>query len=422
MKQLFFMTCLCIVLVLTACSKNESPLLEGRWEHAVNDDNAGISYSYVIELNMNAPTFHSEFGPEEKKFYGFMDFSNVRRIYRYDIDSVSSLGDNLYAIRAIDYNLEMMGADGSSIDTLLFLPETKQLVYKNEWKFDFVPDLKPFSGEWKFSSGEDYTTVYLSLYHPIKAPNEYPYNGVECYGWIEYSSQVDNSYRLITKVDRIHYNGATISTVFPDYPENTPQHFDLNYNPTDGTLVYGGSILQPVGDHASSSISASDQEENAPFGSTWKDKLLIVWGIIVLVILYYLFKIFMGYFFITLGSAAIGAAVGGLILWLLMGGLDLNLPRWLIITIMSVTTVPMALLGLWEGLKSTGELARMPFASRIVKGMMEEDRGKYGNIVDQYGNKSKITKVERGILGEKYIETEDGKHYRNDGGKEAREE
>jgi hypothetical protein len=31
-------------------------------------------------------------------------------------------------------------------------------------------------------------------------------------------------------------------------------------------------------------------------------------------------------------------------------------------------------------------------------------------------NKKKVTSVESGILGEKYIETEDGKHYKNEWG------
>lgn len=418
MKQIFFIASLCFVLALTACGESDSSLLVGRWEYPVKENETGISYSYIIELNMNEPTFVSEFGPEEKKFYGFMDFSNIRRVYHYDIDSVASLGDNLYAIRAVDYNLEMMGVDGSSIDTLLYLPETKQLVYRNDWKFDFIPDLKPFKGKWELSSTEDNTTIYLSLYQTIKAPDEYPYNGAECYGWIECSNQVDNSYRLITKVERVHYNWATVATVFPDYPEDTPQRFDLSYNPSDGTLSYEGIILSPIGEQ---SVSASEHKENTSFGSTWKDKFLIVWGIVLVVILYYLFKILMGYFFMMLGSAAIGAAAGGLIIWLLMGGFDLNLPRWLIIIIMSITTIPMALIGLWEALKSTGQLARMPFASTIMKGMVEENKGKYGHIVDEDGNKTKITSVNRGILGEKYIETEDGKHYRNDGGNEVRE-
>jgi hypothetical protein len=255
MKRTLFMTCLCAAVTLTACGGSEPTLLEGRWEMPVTEPETGITYPHIIELNMNAPTFVSESGPEGKKTYGFMDFSTTRRIYHYDIDSIAPLGNNLYAVYSIDYNMEIMGMDGSCTDTLRYLPDTKQLVYMNKWTFDFVPDLKPFKGEWEESFSDGSTTVHLSLYQKIKAPDEYPYNGVECYGWIEYSSSVDDSYRIITQVEQVHYNGATIYTVFPDYPEDKPQRFDLSYNPENGTLEYNNSTLSPVNEPTSTSES-----------------------------------------------------------------------------------------------------------------------------------------------------------------------
>lgn len=416
MKHTFFMTCLCAVLALTACGGSDSALLEGRWEMPVTEPETGIAYSYVIELNMNAPTFDSEYGPEGQKTYGFMDFSNTRHIYHSDIDSVASLGNHLYAVYSVDYNMEMMGVDGTEIDTLRYLPDTKQLVYKDGWTFNFIPDLKPFNGEWTKSFAEGSTTVHLSLYQKIKAPDEYPYNGAACYGWIEYSGEMDNSYRIITEVERVHYNMATIHTVFPDYPEDTPQRFYISYNPVDGTLSYDDSFLSPVGKHETVSVAGTDNQEREPFGSSWKDKLLIVWGIILVILLYYLIKILMEYIFIMLGAAIVGAIAGGLILWLLMGGFDLELPLWLIITILSVTTLPAALVGLWEAFKRTGELARMPFTRAIIETTKRRLRKKYGHIVDEDGNKTEIVKVSKGLLGEEYFDTEDGKHYMDTGG------
>ena len=77
---------------------------------------------------------------------------------------------------------------------------------------------------------------------------------------------------------------------------------------------------------------------------------------------------------------------------------------------MSVTTVPMALFGLWSGILSTKDLAKAPLASQLAHEIMKESK-KNGYIVDENGNKTKITNIKRGILGEKYIETEDVKHY-----------
>ena len=72
---------------------------------------------------------------------------------------------------------------------------------------------------------------------------------------LEYSSSVDDSYRIITQVEQVHYNGATIYTVFPDYPEDKPQRFDLSYNPENGTLEYNNSTLSPVNKPTSTSES-----------------------------------------------------------------------------------------------------------------------------------------------------------------------
>ena len=67
MKRTLFMTCLCAAVTLTACGGSEPTLLEGRWEMPVTEPETGITYPHIIELNMNAPTFVSESGPEGKK-------------------------------------------------------------------------------------------------------------------------------------------------------------------------------------------------------------------------------------------------------------------------------------------------------------------------------------------------------------------
>mgnify|MGYP000134733004 CR=1 FL=1 len=293
---------ICIFFSIIACSDNDETLI-GHWEMPVEMD--GVKFSYVIELNSTERTYEPFNDLNGRKSYGFMNFSNLRHIYQYDIDSIASLGNGLFVVKTVDSNNQMFDPSlTTSIDTLRINADNKQLVYKT------------YQSDWVFN----------------------------------------------------YINPETVST-----PEDSP-------------------------------------EKNEPFGSTWKDKLLIVWALIFLVIIYYLAKILLGYVLSTLLAGAIGAAAGGLILWLLMGGFDLDLPRWLIITIMSVTTVPMALFGLWSAILSTKDLAKAPLASQLAKKIMKESKkGEY--IVDEYGNKSKIRKMERGILGEKYIETEDGKHY-----------
>lgn len=240
MKQVFLIFCL--LCGLTACDQSDKQLLIGRWEMPVTDE-LGLTYPHIIELNMAEPTFTSEYDSEGKKYYGYMDFSNINRIYHYDIDSVAALGNNLYVVRTIDEN--DMWSDGISIDTLRYLPETRQLTYLN-WTFDYVSDIKPFVGEWEDVFPEGYTTVHLSLYQKIKAPDEYPFNGAECYGWIIYSTDVGCANRIITEVEHIDYTRATIRTIFPDFPEDEPQTGYLYFFPSDGKLLYNESLLNPV--------------------------------------------------------------------------------------------------------------------------------------------------------------------------------
>lgn len=103
------------------------------------------------------------------------------------------------------------------------------------------------------------------------------------------------------------------------------------------------------------------------------------------------------------------------------GRFDLELPRWLIITILSVTTLPAALVGLWEALKRTGELASIPFGRAVLESIKRRFEKRYTHVIDEHGNKIRVVNEETDILGEKHIETEDGKHYRGYGGDEVQE-
>ncbi len=225
--------------LMSCTKKDDTPLLKGRWEMFVGQDPtiAGMEEGidnlvYSMELNFEERAFDSDNDlPSGGKSYGWMDFSNMSKLYHYDIDSVFALGDYRYRIVSVDnwFNL--------CVDTLVYNPETKQIIYEKDWVFEYVPDIKPFVGEWEtsFDFGSEY--VHLNLYEKIKSPDEYPFNGRECYGWIIYDTDVDISYRLITSVEEIHYDYANIKCVFPDYPEDGEHEFDLLYNRKDSSLV-----------------------------------------------------------------------------------------------------------------------------------------------------------------------------------------
>ena len=289
----------------TACT-DDSPMLKGRWEMFVGQDPtlagqyAGIDdLSYSIELNFDERTFESTNDlPSGGKSYGWMDFSNMEKIYHYDIDSVFALGNYHYRIISVD--------NWSNIceDTLIYNPETKEITYGTDWIFKNIPD----------------------------------------------------------------YNN-----------ESTDSNNNSSKSPS---LIF-----------------------------------LILSAIISLIVIYYLFKIFMGYIAFVLVYLIIGGSVGGLILWLLIGGFNLELPRWAIITILAVPSVPMGLFGLWLAIKSTGHFITSPFLSKIVKNY-ESKVNKKTYIVDEHGNKKEVN-VSKGILGEKYYDTKDGEHYIENGHNEA---
>lgn len=235
----FLLLCSCFL----SCSSDKKPLLKGRWEMRVENFSAHTKESYgvdtlvyVIELDTEQRTYVEMSDLLENGLcYGYMDFSNLNRFYRYGIDSVAYLGEGTYLVKMID----LVGSPWEpevSLDTLRYNSITKQLEY-NKWVFNYVPDLKPFKGEWTVRFDDTMSEdVCLSLYEKIKAPTDYPFHGEDCYGYLIYYSDVDNSYRLITSVKSIHYDRAEVTTVFPDYPQDPPQTHTLYFNRKTGGL------------------------------------------------------------------------------------------------------------------------------------------------------------------------------------------
>lgn len=238
-----------LLLGISGCSK-EKPSLKGRWEMFVGKDPSlmGQEYGvdnliYCMELDFSERTFDTEMEelPSGKKSYGFMNFSTISRIYRYDIDSVSYIGNNKYRLVSLgSHDLQLYE------DTLTFNPKTNEITYGKDDVFKYVSGLRPFVGEWEMMDNEGTSEyVKLSLYQEIKAPDEYPLNGQSCYGYIVYDTDVDISHKLITSVVSSNALGATVMAVFPDNPEGNPMQVYFDYNWKDGTLIMDGGAPLP---------------------------------------------------------------------------------------------------------------------------------------------------------------------------------
>ncbi|WP_299090512.1 hypothetical protein [uncultured Bacteroides sp.] len=238
-----------LLLGISGCSK-EKPSLKGRWEMFVGKDPSlmGQEYGvdnliYCMELDFSERTFDTEMKelPSGKKSYGFMNFSTISRIYRYDIDSVSYIGNNKYRLVSLgSHDLQLYE------DTLTFNPKTNEITYGKDDVFKYVSGLRPFVGEWEMMDNEGTSEyVKLSLYQEIKAPDEYPLNGQSCYGYIVYDTDVDISHKLITSVVSSNALGATVMAVFPDNPEGNPMQVYFDYNWKDGTLIMDGGAPLP---------------------------------------------------------------------------------------------------------------------------------------------------------------------------------
>lgn len=96
-----------------------------------------------------------------------------------------------------------------------------------------------------------------------------------------------------------------------------------------------------------------------------------------------------------------------------MGGFGLDLPRWAIITILAVPSVPMAVWGVLISIRSTGEFVSTPFATKIAKEMIKREREKI-YIEYENGEREEVKEV-RDLLGGKRYVTNDGREYEDRG-------
>ena len=531
-----FFLFLLLVSALSACSPSGN-LPEGRWEMYVGEDqtlagqiNGTDGLRYVIELNPSERTFEPESEAlAGRKSYGWMDFSNTSRIYRYDIDSVYDLGNHRYRVVSMDVNWET-----PSEDTLTYDPKANTLTYGRDWVFQHVEDIRPFTGvwggAWDDGSSEEF---HLSLYKKMKAPDDYPFDGAECFGYIVSDNEVDSSYRLITSVVSVHYDQAVVETVFQDYPEDGAQRLSLYYNRQNGSLgTSWGNEYPPL-----QGTAAPTTQEEIP--NNLVDALLLVSILsavaLALFLLCYkpraeawvggpllwiqaILALALAWHVVGLGGLEAPAGAGaGYVLklyacvllagvtmcvgvvkqfeWFGTPGEDHSAFPTLIVFILSAVFPVLAFFGgetlLSEVFSHFGsalfygegtmaflmalDVALLAVAIVVQMGVLAyRERGYHrplllvaypvvmvatslmmmvallalvylaiialvialviavmgaaaqahtsssgkGYLVDQYGNKKRVTNMERGILGEKFVTTEDGKHYHSSGGDE----
>lgn len=241
-------------LVLLSCSDSK---LAGQWEYdggEVDSYYGKYRLTYRMELDFAERSIAAEDIPNKETSYGWMDFSNMSHIYHNEIDSINKIGDNRYEI--FYYNSY---SDTMDKDTLIYTPNDKTIRLASfsdgDMVFKKVPE-KPFDGTWSEESDDSSVYVRLSLYEKIKDRD-----GLKCYGWILFDSDIDESYRIITKVISAKGDHATVELMFPDYEEAEPDTAELAYSASDGMLYYDNYPI-PCNDKTVIDASASAEGSN----------------------------------------------------------------------------------------------------------------------------------------------------------------
>lgn len=243
-----------IPFILLSCSDSK---LAGQWEYdggEVDSYYGKYRLIYRMELDFAERSIAAEDIPNKETSYGLMDFSNMSHIYHNEIDSINKIGDNRYEI--FYYNSY---SDTMDKDTLIYTPKDKTIRLASfsdgNMVFKKVPD-KPFDGVWSEESDDSSVYVRLSLYEKIKDRD-----GLKCYGWVLFDSDIDESYSIITKVISAKGDRATVELMFPDYEETEPYTAELAYRASDGMLYYD-NIPIPCNDKSVIDASASAEGSN----------------------------------------------------------------------------------------------------------------------------------------------------------------
>lgn len=262
-----------IPFILLSCSDSK---LAGQWEYdggEVDSYYGKYRLIYRMELDFAERSIAAEDIPNKETSYGLMDFSNMSHIYHNEIDSINKIGDNRYEI--FYYNSY---SDTMDKDTLIYTPKDKTIRLASfsdgNMVFKKVPD-KPFDGVWSEESDDSSVYVRLSLYEKIKDRD-----GLKCYGWVLFDSDIDESYSIITKVISAKGDRATVELMFPDYEETEPYTAELAYRASDGMLYYDNLPI-PCNDKTVIEASTSSEGSNTLIYWLAVVEALMIIGIIV---------------------------------------------------------------------------------------------------------------------------------------------
>lgn len=160
------------------------------------------------------------------------------------------------------------------------------------------------------------------------------------------------------------------------------------------------SVLQPSkGDNNQNQNTIEEKKE--PMG-TFETILLLILSVGILIGVYYVLKIILGYVLCALLFGFIFGVIG------LIAGYFISQPDMFSVAV--VAAIIGAVIGLVIGIFGTKEWISSPLANKVAEEMGKRERNKI-YVRDQYGNKKEVKQTGKGILGETYYRDEDGNTY-----------
>lgn len=160
------------------------------------------------------------------------------------------------------------------------------------------------------------------------------------------------------------------------------------------------SILQPSKGNNNQNLNTTE-EKKEPMG-TFETILMLILSVGILIGVYYVLKIILGYVVCALLFGFIFGVIG------LIAGYFISQPDMFSIAV--VAAIVGAVIGLAFGIFGTKEWLSSPIATKVAEEMAKRERNKI-YVRDQYGNKKEVKQTGKGILGETYYKDEDGNTY-----------
>jgi len=160
------------------------------------------------------------------------------------------------------------------------------------------------------------------------------------------------------------------------------------------------SVLQPSQGNDNRNLNTTEKEKE-PMG-TFETILLLILSVGILIGVYYVLKIVLGYVVCALLFGFIFGIIG------LIAGYFISQPNMFSIAV--IAAIVGAVIGLAFGIFGTKEWLSSPIATKVAEEMAKRERNKI-YVRDQYGNKKEVRQTGKDILGTTYYEDNDGNKY-----------